>query len=256
MTKPSPERLFVVALLSGVSLAFLAIGTAESRRSLVPAPAPIQVPNYRRTLSPNFNRKAFFDEVRDTVFQGSLSQTQVDGLNFLLDVWQQHYASLPDTFLAYALGTVKTETSSFLPTDEGGGDAYLFRMYDPCGPNRANAIEHGNKTCGDGVKYRGRGYVQLTWKNNYREMSRVVGVDLVSNPELAKVPDYAAKILFTGMTQGLFTGVGLPKYLNASGSDWYNARRVVNGTDRAGIIARDAQAFHRAIRRAGAETLV
>ena len=52
----------------------------------------------------------------------------------------------------------------------------------------------GNNEPGDGFKYHGRGYMQLTGKDNYRAMGALIGVDLVANPELAASPENAAKI--------------------------------------------------------------
>jgi len=52
----------------------------------------------------------------------------------------------------------------------------------------------GNKVAGEGYKYRGRGYIQLTGKNNYADMSKKLGIDLVNNPELANDPNIAFKI--------------------------------------------------------------
>lgn len=52
----------------------------------------------------------------------------------------------------------------------------------------------GNVKPGDGFKYRGRGYVQLTGRDNYTRAGRALGLDLVNNPDLAAKPDIAAKI--------------------------------------------------------------
>ena len=79
----------------------------------------------------------------------------------------------------------------------------------------------------------GRGYVQLTWKDNYANFGRLLGVDLVNNPDKALDPAIAGKIICIGMAKGLFTGVGLGRYLSSSLDDWYNARRIVNGVDKA-----------------------
>src|SRR5690606_34845086 len=62
----------------------------------------------------------------------------------------------------------------------------------------------------------GRGFVQLTWQNNYRKMSEFLGVDLVSNPDLALKPEYATKILVYGMVNGSFTGKKLSDYISPS----------------------------------------
>ncbi|HTE37915.1 MAG TPA: hypothetical protein VK630_15350, partial [Reyranella sp.] len=85
--------------------------------------------------------------------------------------------------------------------------------------------------------YYGRGYVQLTWLTNYAKMAALTGADLVNHPELALEPKLAALIMLEGMKGGLFTGVGLPRYFGATVDDPVNARRIVNGTDRAQEIA-------------------
>ena len=56
------------------------------------------------------------------------------------------------------------------------------------------AEDLGNDTRGDGVRYKGRGYIQITGKDNYRRVGKRIGVDLVKNPELAEEPEVAAKI--------------------------------------------------------------
>lgn len=56
------------------------------------------------------------------------------------------------------------------------------------------AEDLGNDNRGDGVRYKGRGYIQITGKDNYRRVGERIGVDLVNNPELAENPEIAAKI--------------------------------------------------------------
>jgi hypothetical protein len=53
----------------------------------------------------------------------------------------------------------------------------------------------GNDKPGDGYKYRGRGFIQITGKSMYRTVSKEIGEDLVSNPDLANEPKTAAKII-------------------------------------------------------------
>lgn len=79
----------------------------------------------------------------------------------------------------------------------------------------------------------GRGYVQLTWDYNYRKFANLLGINLYNNPDLALDPRYAAQIIVRGMKGGLFTGVGLDDYISSGRSDFYNARRIVNGLDKA-----------------------
>lgn len=84
--------------------------------------------------------------------------------------------------------------------------------------------------------YYGRGFVQLTWLKNYEIMSKRIGVDLVKYPDLALDTTNAAKIIITGMYEGLFTGKKLSDYINATKADYINARRIVNGIDKAALI--------------------
>jgi predicted chitinase len=90
--------------------------------------------------------------------------------------------------------------------------------------------------------YYGRGYVQLTWYENYEKMGRLLGVDLLNNPELAMSPPIAIKIMIEGMTKGDsnlgdFTGKSLEMYFNEKANDPKNARRIINGMDKAALIA-------------------
>jgi hypothetical protein len=68
-------------------------------------------------------------------------------------------------------------------------------------------------------------------------MQDLLGVGMVDDASLALNPDVAAEVMFKGMEEGLFTGVGLPKYFNADTDDPVNARRIINGTDHAHDIA-------------------
>ena len=78
-------------------------------------------------------------------------------------------------------------------------------------------------------------------------MSSVVGENLVADPALALEPDTAAKIMFCGMERGSFTGRKLADYFSDAGADWFNARRIINGTDCAAQIAAYGQEFHAAL---------
>ena len=94
--------------------------------------------------------------------------------------------------------------------------------------------------------YFGRGYVQLTWLRNYRKARDEIGVDFVKSPDLVMNKKHAAKILVIGSRDGWFTGRSLGDYITLSKSDFINARRVINGVDRAedvAILARDYDAL-------------
>ncbi|WP_284176346.1 peptidoglycan-binding protein [Xanthomonas citri] len=82
-----------------------------------------------------------------------------------------------------------------------------------------------------GEEFYGRGYVHLTHDYNYAKFDKLLGLngEMVRNPDMAKQPEIAAKVLVVGMRDGLFTGKPLDRYIDHDSHDVYNARRVVNG---------------------------
>jgi hypothetical protein len=186
----------------------------------------------------NIDRKKFFDKYRE-IFE-SLNQSQVDGINQLLGMIESDKNMTPIPILAYILATVKHETAdTWRPIEERGLVDY-FLKYEP---STDIGKQLGNSQIGDGYKYRGRGYVQLTGRSNYQKMSIRLSkllnknIDLVEHPNDALEPDIAYKILTVGMIEGLFTGKRLSEYITPQSRDYYNARRVINGLDRADLIA-------------------
>lgn len=132
--------------------------------------------------------------------------------------------------VAYILATTILESGAGAHMEEfASGSAYEGRR------------DLGNNQSGDGVRYKGRGYVQITGRNNYTNWSKRLGVDLVGNPQLAEKPEYAARILVEGMKEGTFTGKKLADYIGGGKQDFRNARRIVNGTDKADTVAGYAQ---------------
>lgn len=132
-------------------------------------------------------------------------------------------------WVAYMLATVRHETAyTYAPIEEyGRGAGRSYGAPDPV----------------TGQTYYGRGYVQLTWKSNYQTFSTALGIDLVQQPELALDPATSYQIASLGMTQGMFTGVGLPNFIHDDAADYVNARKIINGLDRADAIAGYAQLF-------------
>ena len=199
------------------------------------------------------NRKFFFDQCRQTLFTGRLTQKQVDGLSFILNVWEAGYAKKDDRWLAYALGTAFHETQfTMQPIRELGGKDYFQRMYDPTSavPRRAALARAMDAQPGDGAVFYGRGYVQLTWRSNYVKMGKVLGLDLSSGAAAADQvlqPELAAKIMFKGMQDGSFTGKKLADFFNDTTENWKNARRIINGNDCDEAIAVYAKKFYAAV---------
>lgn len=140
-----------------------------------------------------------------------------------------------DNDVAYILATVKHETAhTYLPIAEYGfGKGKSYGEKDPLT---------------DQIYY-GRGYIQLTWKENYAKFGQLLGLDLINNPDLALEPDNAYNIMILGMTKGLFTGKKLRDYINDEKIDYLNARRIINGTDQAQLIAGYAQDFENLLKK-------
>jgi putative chitinase len=195
---------------------------------------------------------AFFAELRNTKAMGpTLSADEVSGCEAILAAcagWRLSWA-------AYGLATAHLETAGTMqPIKEYGGTAYFRKMYDIEGARPAKARELGNTMPGDGAKYAGRGYVQLTGRTNYKKAGAALGQDMVSTPDLAMRPDIAAAVMVKGMEQGWFTGKRLADYLPAATGtleQFKAARRIINGQDRALDIARTAIEFQRALTAGG-----
>ena len=101
-------------------------------------------------------------------------------------------SGLQGSELAAFMAQCAHETLDFKRLTEFGG-SLDFRKYDPkYAPKKAKAL--GNKVAGDGAKYKGRGFIQITGRYNYKRAGQELGLDLVNHPELAEDPAIAAKI--------------------------------------------------------------
>ncbi len=198
-----------------------------------------------------FDRALFFAAYR-RAYPSRLSQSQVDGLNTLL-VSIESDTHLEDLrHVAYMLATVKHECAdTWQPIVERGARAY-FDKYEP---GTAIGKRLGNRSIGDGFRTRGRGYVMITGLANYERMNRALGLigtdnDLVINPDAALIPKISYAIMSFGMRTGAFTGKKLSDYISAAKCDYLEARRVINGMDRAALIAGYAVRFESILRSA------
>ena len=200
------------------------------------------------------NKAQFFDLVRkSTMFNGKLSDEQVEGIEAILDAATAAGWSM--AWKAYALATAYHETAKTMqPIPEYGNNNYFENNYGCNGKDPKRAKANGNIHVGDGIKYRGRGFVQLTWRNNYIRASTEIGVNLRDNPDLALNIGVATKILIWGMQGGKFTGKSLGQCLGSKATieDFKEARKIINGTDKALLIAGYAMKFQTAMQLAGA----
>lgn len=184
------------------------------------------------------NRKVFFDGYRSAL--GSLNQSQVDGLAFLLGRFEADVRWIDLRKVAYSLATIKREcANTWQPIEERGGKIYLSKYY--LKPSLRRAL--GNIKLSDAWVYKGRSYIQLTGRKNYELFGKLLGLPLLERPEIALQPDVGFQIMTSGLHEGLFTGTRLSDYITPKDWDYFQARRTVNGLDHAREIAHDAREF-------------
>lgn len=183
----------------------------------------------------------FLALVTPDLYRGSLPEKQSRPLRALVTEGLARGASLKR--IAYVLASAHHETGRFLHLEEiASGEAY---------EGREKTL--GNTEPGDGPRFKGRGYIQITGRDNYTRMSSVVGVDLVADPDAAMLPDIACVIAWHGMSEGTFTGRKLADYITPAKCDFISARRIVNGdvAKNGALIAGYADAFLAALIAAG-----
>lgn len=215
------------------------------------------------------NRQSFFASIRKNPFNG-LTQAQVDGVDAILDECESQVVT-DQRQIAYILATPMIETGgTFEPITESlnySASSLISKF-----PNRisnAEAFKYGrtanqkanqemigniiyggewgkknlgNSQPGDGYKFRGRSFPQLTGRRLYE----IFGY--ADNPDAVNTVRVGAQIMVKAMKEGIFTGKRLSDYFSASKEDWVNARRIVNGTDRADDIAKFAKTFYKALK--------
>lgn len=186
------------------------------------------------------DKEKFFDSVRPHI---NLTTQNVQGFNKFLDYleqtnWQINYA-------AYGTATGFWETAQTMhPVRE----AYWLS-------------ENWRKKNLRYYPWYGRGLIQTTWKRNYIEIAKAMnlpGDTFTKNPDLLLEWEYALPALFVGMETGLYTGKSVSDYIDDIDEpddedyrEYVNARRVVNGTDKAKQIADLALIFEKGLKAAG-----
>lgn len=123
--------------------------------------------------------------------------------------------------VAYTLGTIAAETAGFVPLKEM---VAMFNTRNKAFDLYEGRKDLGNNQPGDGMRYPGRGFVQLTGKGNYRRYGERIGQPLEDQPELAQEPAISAQLL------ALFVADRADKIDAAlRESDFARARKLVNG---------------------------
>jgi hypothetical protein len=158
------------------------------------------------------------------LFNNSFSASQMNGLITI----RAEGIGIDKRHLAYVMATVFHETGRKMqPVKELGSEEYLkSKPYYP---------------------YYGRDLVQTTWKYNYEKVFDYTGIDVVSNPDLIGQMPLAAEVAIVFMQQGWYTGKKLSDYFNNEKEDPVNARRIINGLDKANLIAVYYEKFYKAL---------
>ncbi len=162
------------------------------------------------------------------LFMGSFSERQLNGLNTIVE----EAGDIDDRHLAYILATIFHETGRKMqPVTEYGGEAYLkAKLYYP---------------------FYGRDLVQTTWRVNYEKVKEFSRIDVISNPELIGQMPLAARVAIKFMQQGWYTGKKLSDFFNNEISNPVGARRIINGMDKAELIAGYYELFLEAGKKGG-----
>jgi hypothetical protein len=182
------------------------------------------------------NRKVFFDGYRNC--WGKLNQSQVDGIEEILTFMEADTALTDLRQCAYVFSTIKHETGDeFKPVGEiGRGKGHAYGIPDPT----------------TGLIYYGRGYVQTTWKFNYLAITLAWNrfhpedpQDFVKHPEKLLEPKYSYFATSFGMRTGVYTGRYLNQYIKGGNCNYLFARKIINGMDRAELLAGRAVKFEK-----------
>jgi hypothetical protein len=187
----------------------------------------------------HFERSSFLDHYTQQF--GALNASQTAGIGALLTAAEGDTNITDIRWLAYMMATVKHECAgTWRPIEEyrkGKGRKYgvPVTVTDSTGKSFTNV-------------YYGRGYVQLTWADNYRQMGSALGNRLLFNPSLALDAEVAYEIMSLGMRKGSFTGRKLANYIHDGACDYVNARKIINGLDQAQRIAGYAQKLEAILR--------
>jgi putative chitinase len=191
------------------------------------------------------NRKYFYDTLRTSLFKGKISEEQFEGMEAILNEYgKRKWTDLRK--LAYIFATVFHETAGTMqPIEEfgkGKGKSYGQKLKMGGGPGKRIPYVLPDKI------YFGRGHVQTTWYENYERLTKAAKAggydwDFLNKPELLLQMEPSVWATFHGMEAGIYTGKKLSDYFFGSFADYFNARKIINGLDKAKEIERYAKLF-------------
>lgn len=185
---------------------------------------------------------------------GRLKESQVSAINHIVQKMNEDKSiSYPQG--AYILATIWHETATTMQpiAEYGKGKGRTYGTWFKNSKGQLYSFKDGSKTTAylhDDYPhlYYGRGETQNTWFANYEKLSKVFGVDFLRNPDLLLTQEWSTPVTIYSMKTGLYTGKKLSDYIHQSKKDYVNARRIINGMDKANLIAGYADIFERALR--------
>lgn len=159
---------------------------AEQTGPEVPLARPVEeIPKLRKTAPEPAEEKSAYKVPEKVKKLKPLGKSAQQNKAILMQAMTDAGMTDPRERAAF-LAQMHHESAGFSAMEERGGAAY-FARYD----GRKNL---GNTEKGDGARYKGRGFIQLTGRANYAIYGKSVGVDLINNPHLAADPEIAAKV--------------------------------------------------------------
>lgn len=210
------------------------------------------------------DNKKFFEKYKQQF--GPFSTEQFNGLQRLIEYINTDKHITDSRWVAYILATIYHECArTWQPIKEKGHREYFIKRY---GSQTKVGKSLGNDTPEEGAIYHGRAYVQTTGESNYEMAEKVLRseypevverfekrtgkkFDLTAGDQPNDMADpdnlLDAEIAYYAMSvsvrKGLYTGVGLGRFINGAKCDFINARKVINGLDCAAAVADYAAKF-------------
>ena len=208
------------------------------------APPPAPTP----AAQSQFSHDTFFTDADRNLFSPPLNDAQRGGMREVLDYWLTHHRESDPRWLAYIFASIYHETGhKMIPVREGfkssDKDArdHVRMMFIKGIVNRDYAEPVG------GISYFGHGRVQTTHLQNYQKLSLRFGRDFVKDPSLLLDSRIDVEVAVEGHIEGLWTSRQLSEFISGGKCNYKDARRIVNGQDKADLIASYAVSFEWAI---------
>lgn len=259
----------------------LVLTDAVEEENLPEPTAPVAV-EQEPGIENTFDKEKFFQSLRSSLFRRGLKTSQVVGIEAVL----KDMSDRPASWIAYALATAYHETNKNMKPNTENMNYSVQGLINTFGRHRisledANRLGRkpgegplpvarqkaianilyggawgrtnlGNTEPNDGWMFRGRGMDHCTGRRNYRVTGNDIGVDLIAKPDLLLVLENAVKALHLGMVTGRYVpGHTFARHLPASGVatrfQFREARRIINGVDKADLIAGYALDFQAAL---------